>query len=43
VAEVADAVVIGSRLVQLMENEPEEKFCGVAREFMREIRTALDA
>ena len=43
VADVVDAVVIGSRLVQLMENEPEERFCAVARDFMREIRTALDA
>ncbi len=43
VSEVADAVVIGSRLVQLMENEPEDRVCGVARDFMREIRAALDA
>ena len=43
VAKVADGVVIGSRLVQLLEAEPRDKVAGAARAFMTEIRTALDA
>jgi tryptophan synthase alpha chain len=39
----ADAVVIGSRLIQLIENEPHEKVIPVAVQFMRTIRKALDA
>ena len=42
VAEVADAVVIGSRLVQLMEGQEPAAAARAARDFMREIRTALD-
>jgi tryptophan synthase alpha chain len=42
IAEVADAVVIGSRLIQLMEAAPAGQVASVARDFMREIRTALD-
>jgi tryptophan synthase alpha chain len=43
VAAVADAVVIGSRLVQVLENESRDNVAAVARAFMAEIRTALDA
>jgi tryptophan synthase alpha chain len=43
VARVADAVVIGSRLVQILENQPRESVAGAARGFMAEIRQALDA
>lgn len=43
VARVADAVVIGSRLVQLIENEPRERVAAAARDFMAQIRQALDA
>jgi tryptophan synthase alpha chain len=43
VAQVADAVVIGSRLIQLIEPLAREEVCGVAQAFMREIRSALDA
>jgi tryptophan synthase alpha chain len=43
VARVADAVVIGSRLVQLIESEPRERAAGAAREFIAAIRSALDA
>ena len=43
VGQVADAVVIGSRLVQILEAEPRERVAGAARAFMVEIRTALDA
>ena len=43
VAKVADGVVIGSRLVQLLEAEPRDKVAAAARVFMTEMRTALDA
>ena len=43
VARVADAVVIGSRLVQILQNEPRERVAEAARAFMAEIRAALDA
>jgi tryptophan synthase alpha chain len=42
IAQVADAVVIGSRLVQLLEDAPSDNAHTVAREFMREIRRAMD-
>jgi tryptophan synthase alpha chain len=43
VARVADAVVIGSRLVQILETEPRERVAAAARGFMAEIRQSLDA
>ena len=43
VAQVSDAVVIGSRLVQLLNEAPPEQVAAVARAFMAEIRSALDA
>lgn len=43
VAEVADAVVIGSRLVQLLAEQPREAVAGAARDFIAGIRAALDA
>jgi tryptophan synthase alpha chain len=43
IGKSADAVVIGSRLIQLIENEPYEKVIAVASQFMRTIRKALDA
>jgi len=39
---VSDAVVIGSRIIQLIENEPRERVVPVAAGFLREIRAALD-
>ncbi|HSW26205.1 MAG TPA: tryptophan synthase subunit alpha [Burkholderiaceae bacterium] len=42
VAKVADAVVIGSRLVQILEAEPRDNVAAAGRRFMAEIRTALD-
>jgi tryptophan synthase alpha chain len=42
VARVSDAVVIGSRIIQLIEQEPREAVVPVAAGFIREIRTALD-
>ena len=43
VAEVADAVVIGSKLVQLLESEPRDNVSRVAGQFIAGIRAALDA
>ena len=43
VAEVADAVVIGSRLVQLLQAESRDNVARAARQFMAEIRAALDS
>ena len=43
IGQTADAVVIGSKLIQLIENEPYEKVIPVATGFMRTIRKALDA
>ena len=42
VGRVSDAVVIGSRLVQILEAEPRERAAGAAKAFMAEIRAALD-
>ena len=43
VAAVADAVVIGSRLIQILETQTRENAPAAARTFMAEIRAALDA
>jgi len=43
IGRTADAVVIGSRLIQLIENEPHEKVVPIAGQFLRTIRKALDA
>jgi tryptophan synthase alpha chain len=43
VAAVADAVVIGSRLVQILEAQPRENVAAAARGFIAEIRSALDS
>ena len=43
IAKVADAVVIGSKIIQLIENEPRDKVATVAGHFLREIRQAMDA
>ena len=43
ISRVADAVVIGSRLIQLIENESRDKVNAVATEFLSGIRQALDA
>ena len=42
VARVSDAVVIGSRLVQILESAPRAGVADAARGFMAEIRQALD-
>ncbi|MDB5960642.1 MAG: tryptophan synthase subunit alpha [Massilia sp.] len=43
VAEVADAVVIGSRIIQEIENTPKEGACAAVQKFVAGIREALDA
>ena len=43
IGRTADAVVIGSKLIQLVEDEPHEKVVPVAVQFLRTIRKALDA
>jgi tryptophan synthase alpha chain len=42
VAEVADAVVIGSRIVQLLEEAPPEAAAATLTEFIADVRRALD-
>ena len=42
ISKVADAVVIGSKIIQLLEDQPREKVAKTAQNFLREIRTALD-
>lgn len=42
-SQVADAVVIGSKIIQLIEHQPPGKVADTAAEFLRGIRTALDS
>ncbi|MFD2368033.1 tryptophan synthase subunit alpha [Pseudoduganella sp. GCM10020061] len=42
-SEVADAVVIGSRIIQELENTPPEQAVAAVRTFLSTIRTALDS
>ena len=43
IGRVADAVVIGSRMIQLIDAQPRAQVVPVASEFLRGIRQALDA
>ncbi|MBI3531579.1 MAG: tryptophan synthase subunit alpha [Burkholderiales bacterium] len=43
VGRVADAVVIGSRIIQLIDKQPRERVVQAASDFLREIRAALDS
>ena len=43
VAVMSDAVVIGSRIIQLLEAQPREQVVEAGRAFIRDIRQALDA
>jgi len=43
IAEVADAVVIGSRIIEEIEHAPREEAAARVRDFVAGIRTALDA
>ena len=43
ISKVADAVVIGSKIIQLLENQPRDQVAATAQAFVKEIRTALDS
>lgn len=43
VGRVADAVVIGSRIIQLLDDQPRDQVAPTAAAFLRGIRSALDA
>ncbi len=43
IGKVADAVVIGSRIIQLLDAQPHERVVPVAVDFLRGIRKALDS
>jgi tryptophan synthase alpha chain len=43
IGKVADAVVIGTKIIQLIEDRPREQVVPAAAEFLRGIRLALDA
>jgi tryptophan synthase alpha chain len=43
ISKVADAVVIGSRLIQLIDAAPADQVNAVAADFLSGIRQALDA
>jgi tryptophan synthase alpha chain len=43
VGSAADAVVIGTRIIQLIEDQPRDAVVPLVREFLAEIRQALDA
>lgn len=42
ISRVADAVVIGTRIIELIDAQPREKVATVVRDFLRDIRAALD-
>ena len=43
IGKVADAVVIGSKIIQLIDNQPRDQVASTAQSFLREIRTAMDS
>ena len=43
ISKVADAVVIGSKIIQLIENQPRDQVASTAQAFLQEVRTALDS
>ncbi len=43
ISRVADAVVIGSKIIQLIEHQPRNQVAATAQGFLQEIRTALDS
>ena len=42
-SRVADAVVIGSKIIQLLEDQPRDQVAATAQAFLSEIRRAMDA
>jgi tryptophan synthase alpha chain len=43
IGRVADAVVIGSKVIQVVEDQPREQVLPAISSFLREIRAALDS
>ncbi len=43
IGKVADAVVIGSKIIELIDQQPRDQVAATAQTFLREIRTALDS
>jgi tryptophan synthase alpha chain len=43
IGKVADAVVIGTKIIQLIDQQPHDQVAATAENFLREIRTALDS
>jgi tryptophan synthase alpha chain len=43
IGRVADAVVIGTKIIQLLESQPRDQVAQTAQDFLQEIRTALDS
>ncbi|MCW5649631.1 MAG: tryptophan synthase subunit alpha [Ramlibacter sp.] len=43
IGKVSDAVVIGTRIIQLIENQPRDQVVAAAATFLGEVRQALDA
>jgi tryptophan synthase alpha chain len=43
IGKMADAVVIGSKIIQLIDNQPRDKVVSVASEFLSSVRAALAA
>jgi tryptophan synthase alpha chain len=43
IGKIADAVVIGSKIIQLIDNQPRDKVVSVAIEFLSGVRTALES
>lgn len=43
IGKVADAVVIGSKIIQLIDDKPRNQVAATAEAFLHEIRTALDS
>jgi tryptophan synthase alpha chain len=43
IGKMADAVVIGSKIIQLIDNQPRDKVVSVAFEFLSGIRAALES
>jgi tryptophan synthase alpha chain len=43
ISRVADAVVMGSKIIQLLEDQPRDQVAATAQNFLKEIRIALDS
>jgi tryptophan synthase alpha chain len=43
IGRVADAVVIGTKVIQVVEDQPRDRVAPALSAFLREIRSALDS